>query len=118
MDGTVTEVDPPRALAYSWGPDDLRFELRPSSDGCVLIFTHTFTDTEGIKAARDGAGWHVCLDNLAARLDDRPRGEDFQAHWQDLHREYVAAMGGRVMSHEEAVKSGQDEFERLKHQAN
>ena len=33
-------------------------ELRADSSGCLLTFTDTI-DAHG-KAARDGAGWHVC----------------------------------------------------------
>jgi hypothetical protein len=39
------------------------------------------------KAARDGAGWHVCLDRLAARLDgasETMNGED----WRGIYEEY------------------------------
>jgi uncharacterized protein YndB with AHSA1/START domain len=63
MAGTVTEVDPPRVLAFYWGADHLRFELEPlDAGGCLLRFT-VVLDTED-KAARDAAGWHQCLDGL------------------------------------------------------
>src|SRR5262249_12612471 len=74
-DGEVTAWEPPRLLAYTWGvgdggrPDHLRWELRPHDGGCLLILVHQFDDR--LKAARDGAGWHVCLENLAAALDGR-----------------------------------------------
>jgi hypothetical protein len=50
----VTGSEPPRLLAGSWYGDELRFELRPDGDGCVLVFTHAFDDRN--KAARDAAG--------------------------------------------------------------
>ena len=65
--GTVLAVDPPRVLEFLWGDDTLRFELRPDGDGTVLTFTDTF-DEYG-KGARDGAGWHACLDMLGHALD-------------------------------------------------
>ncbi|MDQ5834699.1 MAG: hypothetical protein M3550_16865, partial [Actinomycetota bacterium] len=34
----VTESEPPRLLAGSWYGDDLRFELRPEGEGCLLVF--------------------------------------------------------------------------------
>ena len=64
--GEVTEYEPPRVLAHTWDEDLLRWELRPDGDGCLLVLTHTFDDR--FKAARDAAGWHVCLDALAATL--------------------------------------------------
>jgi uncharacterized protein YndB with AHSA1/START domain len=35
----VTDSQPPHLLAGSWYGDELRFELRPDGDGCVLAFT-------------------------------------------------------------------------------
>ncbi len=78
LDGEFTEFDPPRLLAYTWGEEDLRWELEPAVDGCRLIFTHTFTERSGIphpaggakKAARTAAGWDVCLASLDALLSD------------------------------------------------
>jgi uncharacterized protein YndB with AHSA1/START domain len=78
LDGEFTEFDPPRRLAYTWGEEDLRWELEPAGDGCRLLFTHTFTDRSGIphpagprkKAARTAAGWDVCLASLRALLED------------------------------------------------
>jgi uncharacterized protein YndB with AHSA1/START domain len=64
--GEVLEIDPPRVLAYTWGEDTLRWSLTPDGDGCLLVFTDTLAERG--KAARDGAGWHVCLDALLAQL--------------------------------------------------
>lgn len=89
FDGEVLEYDPPRVLAFTWGPDLLRWELHPDGDGCRMIFTDTITE-QG-KAARDGAGWHVCLDHLEAWLDGSqppPPG-----HWKAVHPGYVASFG-------------------------
>jgi uncharacterized protein YndB with AHSA1/START domain len=69
-DGEVTEWDPPRVLAHTWGDDRLRWELRQHDDGCLLILTQIFEDR--MKAARDAAGWHLCLDALAAALAGTP----------------------------------------------
>lgn len=89
FDGEVCEVDPPRLLVYLWGADLLRWELVPEGDGCRLIFTDTI-DEQG-KAARDGAGWHVCLEALAARLDGAtPPPPD---RWRQVHPEYVESFG-------------------------
>src|SRR3954454_12496715 len=58
MDGEVTAFEPPRLLAFTWGEDELRFELEPHGDGGTLL---RFTDViaEQDKAARDAAGWDV-----------------------------------------------------------
>jgi uncharacterized protein YndB with AHSA1/START domain len=94
--GEVTEYDPPRLLAHTWGDDLLRWELRAHDDGCVLVLTHTFDDR--FKAARDAAGWHVCLDALAATLDGaRPPhgggGERLPSGWRELNTAYQQRFG-------------------------
>src|SRR2546429_10029396 len=42
--GEVTEYDPPRALAHTWGDDHLRWELEARDDGRLLVLTPTFED--------------------------------------------------------------------------
>ena len=87
--GEVLEIDPPRLIAYTWGEDILRWTLTPDGDGCLLVFTDSLADRG--KAARDGTGWHVCLDGLQARLDDRaaPDGD----RWTELYERYRADFG-------------------------
>jgi uncharacterized protein YndB with AHSA1/START domain len=89
--GTVLTADPPRVLEYVWGEDTLRFELQPDGDGTVLVFTDTF-DEYG-KAARDGAGWHACLDMLGFALDGTTPVGDNGARWRDIHPGYVEKFG-------------------------
>jgi uncharacterized protein YndB with AHSA1/START domain len=87
MTGRVTEYDPPHRFAFFWGEDHLRFELAPlpGEDACVLRLTVLLDARD--KAARDGAGWHVCLDRLEARLDGSgAAGED--EDWHGLYEEY------------------------------
>jgi uncharacterized protein YndB with AHSA1/START domain len=94
-EGEVTEYDPPRVLAYTWGDDHLRWELESRGDGCLLVLTHTFDDH--FKAARDAAGWDVCLDALGARLAG---AEPEQVEWRELNRVYEEKFG---IPHEKAT---------------
>jgi uncharacterized protein YndB with AHSA1/START domain len=103
----VTDWDPPRLLGYTWAkegdrPDHLRWELRPHDDGCVLTLIHSFDDR--LKAARDGAGWHVCLDALAAELEGKPQppggDPDVPGPWTALNTDYQERFG---ISPEEAT---------------
>ena len=64
--GEVTEVDPPSVLAWTWGGEAFRFELRPDGDGCVLVFTHVFDDRD--QAANYASGWDVHFARLDAHL--------------------------------------------------
>jgi uncharacterized protein YndB with AHSA1/START domain len=91
MAGRVTELDPPRLFAFYWGDDHLRFELEPaagSEDACVLRLTVLLDSRE--KAARDGAGWHVCLDRLEGMLagEDGPAATGASEDWRGLYEEY------------------------------
>ena len=67
MHGTITELEPPRALAYRWhegGPAEshVRFELSGSDAGTVLTLVHT--RLEPASATGFGAGWHHHLERL------------------------------------------------------
>ena len=112
--GVITDYEPPRLLAYTWGEDHLRWELRPHDDGCALVLTHTFDDR--LKAARDAAGWHMCLDALdgwlsgsetelgrtfARRRDGEAHGPDTSPpEWRELNSAYEERFG---ISPEEAT---------------
>jgi len=92
FEGEMIAYDPPSALEFKWGEDALRLEVRPDDDGTVLTLLDTLDDRG--KAARDGAGWHVCLDFLAAHL----RGEETEdtestTAWEDVHPDYVERFG-------------------------
>jgi uncharacterized protein YndB with AHSA1/START domain len=87
-EGTVTELDPPRLLEFTWGDDPLRFELTPDGDGCVLVFSQRF---EGKAAApRLAAGWTICLGNLDALLDGTSAAP---ADWFPLYQQYAKELG-------------------------
>ncbi|MFC9685008.1 SRPBCC family protein [Streptomyces sp. NPDC056948] len=91
--GRVIAVDPPRHLSFEWGGDELRFDLEEAEDKRTRL---TLTNVLGAEdsAARNGAGWEVCL----TALDARARGEQAagphagaDAPWRELYAAYVAA---------------------------
>jgi uncharacterized protein YndB with AHSA1/START domain len=89
MEGRVTDVDPPRLLAFYWGEDHLRFELEPAGGGETDLRLTVLLGTE-TKAARDGAGWTVCLSRLEAALDgaDEQSLERIDGGWREHYDEY------------------------------
>lgn len=95
--GEVTAYDPPRLLGYTWGEDDLLWELRPHDGGCLLTLTHSFDDR--LKAARDAAGWDLCLAALSTSLEggDFPRetidDERLPQGWSELNSAYQERFG-------------------------
>jgi len=92
IDGELVAYDPPRLVEYRWGGDEtLRFELADEAGGTVLTFTNQFDEVG--KAARDGAGWHTCLDALAAHLDGAGLPVATEERWAEVHPRYQAALG-------------------------
>jgi uncharacterized protein YndB with AHSA1/START domain len=91
LGGEVLTFDPPRLLEYTWDEDRLRFELSPTERGCRLVFS-VLLDEQG-RAARDGAGWHGCLDALATHLDGGDPTAEGEGTWASVHPEYVRRFG-------------------------
>jgi uncharacterized protein YndB with AHSA1/START domain len=87
--GEVTELDPPRRFAFLWGEDHLNFELEPTGDGATMLRFLVELDQRE-KAARDAAGWHVCLDQLEETLagahSDAITGAG--SRWREHYAEY------------------------------
>jgi uncharacterized protein YndB with AHSA1/START domain len=90
MAGEVLEAAPPHRLAFTWGPDTLRFELLDHDGGTRLTMT-VLLEEHG-KAARDGAGWHECLSRLASALAGGPE-PSVQDTWGHVHPAYVDRFG-------------------------
>ena len=111
MEGTISQLERPRVFAFTWGTDALRFELQPTSSGTRLVFDCTFTD-DGVKAARDGAGWQVTFEVLEALLDSKPVPWTTTERWEQVHPSYVEAMGGQIMTAEQAKQSSYEQLER------
>jgi uncharacterized protein YndB with AHSA1/START domain len=79
------------ALEFTWGGDVLRLELREVPEGTELTLLDTL-DERG-KAARDGTGWHTCLDALEAGLLGRKNAREELSSWREVNHEYVKRFG-------------------------
>ena len=91
--GRVVAYDPPHKLAFTWGGDELLFELEaPTADSCRLTLTN-FLEAEN-AAARNAAGWAVCLGELTKHLSgeqaDGPHS-DTAAPWKPFYDNHIAA---------------------------
>ncbi|MBS2966673.1 SRPBCC domain-containing protein [Actinocrinis puniceicyclus] len=93
-EGVVLECEPPRTLAYLWGEETLRFELTPLGldAACgtrtrLVVLDELFAPV----AARNAAGWHVCLDRLARRAPPQNEQGGADETWQRLFARYRAA---------------------------
>jgi uncharacterized protein YndB with AHSA1/START domain len=91
FEGEMLVFEPPSLMELRWGDEVLRFVLEPDGDGSVLTFTATF-DERG-KAARDGAGWHACLDLLDRAVAGRGAPWSSADRWSELNPVYVDRFG-------------------------
>jgi uncharacterized protein YndB with AHSA1/START domain len=88
FEGQVLAFEPPRLVEFAWGTDTIRLEVQADGDGTLLTLSDTFA--EHGKAARDAAGWHVCLAALESSLEARAPGE---SQWQALFAQYAERFG-------------------------
>jgi uncharacterized protein YndB with AHSA1/START domain len=86
--GTVVTYDPPKVFSFTWGGELLRFELLPDGDDTILVFTQVLSHQS--VAARNGAGWHMCLTALDDLLDEAVEGT---VDWTDVYDDYVERIG-------------------------
>ena len=73
---TITELDPPRRLAFTWGghggdTSEVMFELAARRDGRVLLtLTHRKLPNDAERIGTAG-GWHCHLTILVEKLEGR-----------------------------------------------
>jgi uncharacterized protein YndB with AHSA1/START domain len=72
---TITELDPPRRLAFTWGgqggdPSEVVFELTPRGEKVLLTLTHRKLPNDAERTGTAG-GWHCHLTILAEKLEGR-----------------------------------------------
>jgi uncharacterized protein YndB with AHSA1/START domain len=95
-DSEIKRADAPKLLEFTWGGQDIRWELEPLGNGTRLTLWHNI-DRRFI--AMGAAGWHVCLDVLDASLTGQPIGRTVGPDamkvegWQRLHAEYAKQFG-------------------------
>jgi uncharacterized protein YndB with AHSA1/START domain len=81
MKGLITELDPPRLIAWTWPHKNhprsiVRWTLEPDGDGCRLTLTQSGLSDPGLIDV--AAGWHThleCLPGAADGINTPWRGE-------------------------------------------
>ena len=93
----VKRADAPRALEFSWGGQDIRWELEPlGAGGTRLTLWH---DIDRRFISMGAAGWHICFDVLDRLLAGQPIGRIVGPEamkfdgWQRLNTEYAKLSG-------------------------
>ena len=97
---SVKRAEAPRLLEYSWGGNDIRWELEPLANGTRLTLWHNI-DRRFVSMG--AAGWHICFDVLDRFLEGHPIGRIVAGEalkfdgWQRLHAEYAKLFGIEAM---------------------
>jgi uncharacterized protein YndB with AHSA1/START domain len=95
-DSVVKRAEAPKLLEYSWGGNELRWELEPRGGGTRLTLWHNI-DRRFISWG--AAGWHICFDVLERLLAGEPIGRIVAGDalklsgWQRLTGEYAKQFG-------------------------
>jgi uncharacterized protein YndB with AHSA1/START domain len=101
----IKRADPPKALEFTWGGADIRWELEPlkgtqgGPGGTRLTLWHNIN--RGF-ISMGAAGWHICFEVLDRLLADQPLGRTVGPDamkvegWQRLNGEYAKMFGVEV----------------------
>jgi uncharacterized protein YndB with AHSA1/START domain len=97
----VTRAEVPRLLEYTWGENEMRWELEPIPSGTRLTLWHSI---DRRYVSWGAAGWHICLDVLDRFLSDHPigrivAGDAMKFGWKRLNAEYAGQFGIEAIPH-------------------
>ena len=93
----VKRADAPSLLEYTWGKQNLRWELEPRGSGGTRLTLWHNIDRGFISMG--AAGWHICFDVLDRLLAGVPLGRIVGADalkfgdWHRLNAEYAKQFG-------------------------
>jgi uncharacterized protein YndB with AHSA1/START domain len=91
MEARITELDPPRKLAITWGgTGGVSFELEPRGNDVLLTLIHHRVTDRAMLLSVSG-GWHMHLDVLVARITGT-EPTPFWDGWARLRAEYERRM--------------------------
>ena len=84
----ITELDPPRKLAFTFGnAGHITFTLEPKSSKVLLTLVHRRLP-DRTTTLMVGAGWHMHLNILVARASGAKDPAPFWDGWTRLKKEY------------------------------
>jgi uncharacterized protein YndB with AHSA1/START domain len=88
LPGTVLECSEPHRLVFTWGEDTIGFELSAAEGGTAFVLTE---ELGASRAARNAAGWEVCLE----RLVDGVVGEDWTSRFERYSASFEPLLGAQ-----------------------
>ena len=91
----ITRAEAPKLLEYSWGENEMRWELEPVAKGTRLTLWHNIGRQ---WVSMGAAGWHICFDVLDQFLEGHPigrivAGDAMKFEWKRLNAEYAGQFG-------------------------
>jgi uncharacterized protein YndB with AHSA1/START domain len=92
----VTRAEAPKVLEYTWGGNEMRWELEAIGGGTRLTL---WTSIDRRFISMGAAGWHICFDVLDRLLSGSPLGRIAGIEvmkfggWQRLNAEYAKQFG-------------------------
>ena len=86
LPGKVLECSEPHRLVFTWGDDVIGFELSPAEGGTTFVLTEELAANH---AARNAAGWEVCLE----RLVEGSVSTDWSSRFERYSAEFEALLG-------------------------
>jgi uncharacterized protein YndB with AHSA1/START domain len=101
IEGTVTFIDPLRALAYSWGAagsdatTNVSMQLSTVGEQTSFVLTHSQLPAEAMAEVM--AGWHAILDILKARLAAVPAPK-FNKRFKEVLQTYIAIVATTIVA--------------------
>ena len=84
----MIECSEPHRLVFTWGDDTISFELSAAEGGTRFVLTE---ELAAPRAARNAAGWEVCLE----RLVDGVVGEDWGSRFERYSGEFEPVLGAQ-----------------------
>lgn len=88
---TILKVSEPTSFAFSWDKNTIYFELSETADGQTVLKLSEDIIEVTPHTYRDIAGWHACLDRIAAILDGLSVKPGPAENWDELYQYYKKA---------------------------
>lgn len=92
LTGTVLAYDPPATFAFTWGENEVRLAVEADGPEAAILTLIDVLDAEN-SAARNAAGWDVCLrelDNVVHAIPTAGPHADDAEPWQPIYESYIA----------------------------
>lgn len=91
--GTILDFKPMTSFGFTWGADEVHLELTDLQGRCHFTLVNVLEATD--TAARNAAGWTICLAELdkllAGEASDGPHSDEAGAGFESILHTYVAA---------------------------